>query len=251
MYVAKADVLITHSSTRQDQTCSRSHLKLSPPSSPDPLLIPASSLERLELQAADPPWPLELRPPWLQGPNGMAHRPSGGSSPSKSRLSRDADATPTRISPSPKLLTLGGGGRSPSASPIGTERFPLLPLTLQIPFGAPGHRCPLSGLRLTSATEAASRDALPCGQASGAGCFGTDSFHFQLAGRVSAGTAAKETSGIPHEILARGDRAQRKFREALAKGKAQPRREPHDLGKFWSHCHSQTRTCRSDRSDMP
>ena len=66
------------------------------------------------------------------------------------------------------------------------------------------------------------------------GCFGTDPFHFQLAGshefgpareapetsrgdlqglrrdashdarRVSAGTATKETTGIPHEILARG-----------------------------------------------
>ncbi|CAE7555197.1 unnamed protein product [Symbiodinium necroappetens] len=159
----------------------------------------------------------------------MAHRPSGGSSPSKSRLSRDADATPTRISPSPKLLTLGGGGRSPSASPIGTERFPLATYSSGSRFGAPGHRCHLPGLRLTSATEAAARDALPGGQAGASGCFGTDPFHFQLAGRVSAGTATKETTGIPHEILARGDRAQRKFREALAKGKAQPRRDPHVL----------------------
>lgn len=38
--------------------------------------------------------------------------------------------------------------------------------------------------------------------------------------RVSSGQSA---SPVPHEILARGERAQRKFREALAKGKAQPR----------------------------
>ncbi|CAE7410436.1 unnamed protein product [Symbiodinium sp. CCMP2592] len=190
----------------------------------NPLLIPASSLEPLELQAADPPWPLELRAPWLQGPNGMAHRPSGGSSPSKSRLSRDADATPTRISPSPKLLTLGGGGRSPSASPIGTE----LP-AIDVPFrgsASPRPRKPPHATHFP-VVRRAERDASARTPSTSSS---QGPMSLGLHGRrVSAGTAAKETSGFPHEILARGDRAQRKFREALAKGKAQPRRETHDV----------------------
>ena len=39
------------------------------------------------------------------------------------------------------------------------------PLMLHELSGAPGHRCHLPGLCLTSTTEAASRDALPGGQA--------------------------------------------------------------------------------------
>ncbi|CAE7328469.1 unnamed protein product [Symbiodinium sp. CCMP2456] len=155
----------------------------------------------------------------------MAHRPSGGSSPSKSRLSRDADATPTtRISPSPKLLTLGGGGRSPSASasPIGTE----LP-AIDVPFrgsASPRPRKPPHATHFP-VVRRAERDASARTPSTSSS---QGPMSLGLHGRrVSAGTAAKETSGIPHEILARGDRAQRKFREALAKGKAQPRRDPH------------------------
>ncbi|OLQ02577.1 hypothetical protein AK812_SmicGene14564 [Symbiodinium microadriaticum] len=154
--------------------------------------------------------------PWLQGPNGMAHRPSGGSSPSKSRLSRDADATPTRISPSPKLLTLGGGGRSPSASPIGTE-LPAIDVTFR-GSASPRSRKPPHATHFPVVRRADASARTPSTSSS------QGPMSLGLHGRrVSAGTATKETTGIPHEILARGDRAQRKFREALAKGKAQPR----------------------------
>eukprot|EP00434_Breviolum_minutum_P035558 symbB.v1.2.031477.t2/scaffold3659.1/size52467/1 len=152
--------------------------------------------------------------------------PTGGGSPTRARFRSETDTTP-RQSGTPRLLIAGiSGSRSPSSSPV-TE-LPAIdtgrssPKPRKPPLASTTH-FPLVSRRSPHYERAESHTILGRGSNSPSSSSGpVGPVNLGLHGRrVSSGQSAPVA--VPHEIYARGERAQRKFREALAKGKAQPR----------------------------
>lgn len=156
----------------------------------------------------------------------MSFRNTGGASPTRSRFRTETDTTP-RQSRTPRLLIAGvSGSRSPSASPV-TE-LPLIetgrssPKPRKPPVAAATTHFPLVSRRAPHYDRAESHTTLGRGSNSPS-TSSSGPVSLGLHGRRVSSGQSNATVAVPHEILARGERAQRKFREALAKGKAQPR----------------------------